>query len=267
MGAPAAGGSMIDHKKYLRALKDTNFSELEVRALRRGDQVPERQEGRYATSASRRAAEGSGRAGGRRIHRRSSGACTPSPPSGAGRNAFAGIEKLLEGSTDPEAFYISATFYLFHAEPRYRRQELRPARLHGGELRQHQGEPGPDFEREGAPLSCGVARRPRSQAGAAMDRERIYVRFMSEVKLHRLGDASSALAQLTELDAKDPLAELREHGLRRQGADEGRGVAGSPRPWRAKRRTPTTIWPSTWPGTGGSQMPRRCWCSSGRRRT
>lgn len=210
---------MIDHKKYLRALKGANFSELECAHCGAVTKSPDGREGmcnfceQEAENAAAARAEGGFIGEFRRMH------AEPSEV-GAGKNAFAGIEKLLEGSTDPEAFYVSATFYLFMAESRYRdRNYALPGFMEGnyGSIRGSL-----DLTAKGKEhLYRAASLAGPSQGGAAVDRERIYVRFMSQVKLHRLGDASGALAQLTEMDAKDPLANYASmvYGVRARAKD------------------------------------------------
>jgi hypothetical protein len=215
---------MIDHKKHLRALKDVNFSELECAHCGAVTKSPDGREGmcnfceQEAETAAAARAEGGFIGEFRRMHAEFS--------YGAGKNAFSGIEKLLEGSNDPGAFYVTATFYLFMAESRYRDRNYSLPSFMEGNYDNIRGSL--DLTAKGKEhLYRAVALAGSVPVPGSLDRERAYVGFMSQVKLHRLTEASSVLAQLSGLDANNPLTNYARmvYGVRARSKDAELGLS------------------------------------------
>jgi hypothetical protein len=193
---------MIDYKKYLKVLKGTKFSELVCTHCGAATKSPKGKKAICNFCEQETGSEKELRAGAgfleefQRMH--------TALADSKGKGAFANIEKLLEESSDPEAFYVSATFYLLASEQRYRSRDyslpgfmeenydnIRGSLDLTSKWKEH--------------LYRAAALAGLAPEAGAQNRELLYLRFISEVKLHRLADASLALVLLMELDGKDPL--------------------------------------------------------------
>ncbi len=193
---------MINYRKYLRALEKANFSEL--RCAHCGA-VTRSANGKRGICNFCEQAVGGGEERNRerpgpeefqRMQDRSGG--------GTGKDALADLERLLEKNQDPETFYISALFYQFSSDSSYRSKNYALSGFMEGNYASIRG----SLDLASKWKECFY--RAASAAAGALEagspsRELLYIRFMSEVKLHRLTDASRALGRLTEQDSQDPI--------------------------------------------------------------
>ena len=117
-------------------------------------------------------------------------------------DALSGLEKLLEGNDDPEAFYVSALLCLRFSDLAY--------------LDRNYALPG-FMEENSAKIGASMALASKGKdylcraaaiAGeaAAQKRETLYIKFMSEIRLRRPADASRTLEQFAGTDSNDVLA-------------------------------------------------------------
>jgi hypothetical protein len=186
---------VIDYKKYLDALKKAKFSELRCPHCAAEARSANGKKG-LCTFCEQPlgAAAPDIRSGGfepvfKRLHE--------GQAEGSQDDAFADLEKLLEGSPDPVALYVSALFYLSSSESDYRARDYALP----GFMEANHDKIRSSMDKASKWKECLYR---ASQAAGEQSSAQAYVRFMSHMKLGRLADASVALDRLTEFGGQNP---------------------------------------------------------------
>ena len=207
---------MISHKKYLRALRNAKFSELRCTHCSAETRSPNGKKGicNFCEQTVGAEAPGLRVRGGfeeefQRMHAESA--------KGLGRDDFTGLEKLLETNSNPEAFYVSALFYLFSSDLAYRSRNYALPGFMEENYANIQG----SMDLTSKCKECFYAAAAGSAPSGAQSGEALYIKFLSEVKLNRLADASTTLGRLAATNGKDPLLDYASmaYGVRARTKD------------------------------------------------